>query len=67
LKAVPVGQKVAGRVSLYLADTNQDGKNEIVEIIESAFVVEKETDKSKTIQWSKQKNIKSYNNHQFQP
>ena len=66
LKAVPVGQKVAGRVSLYLADTNQDGKNEIVEIIESAFVVEKETDKTKTIQWSKQKNIKSYNNHQFQ-
>lgn len=67
ISKVQMGLQVAERVSLYLADTNQDGKNEIVEIVESAFVAEKETDKSKVLRWTRQKNIKSYHQNKFQP
>jgi hypothetical protein len=63
LSKVPVGQKIAENVNLYLADTNMDGKNEIVEVVEIGFVADKTKENNKPIRWTKQKNIKPLVNH----
>lgn len=65
LSKVAVGQKVAERVSLYLADTNMDGKNELVEIVEMAYIAEKGSEYPSGLRWTKTKNIIQYSPQKY--
>ena len=65
LSKLSVGQRVAEKVSLYLADTDSDGKNEIVEVVEFAIITEKNSENPNRIRWTKSKTIIPFSGQKF--
>ena len=64
LSKLKPGEKMAIRINLYLADTDNDGKNEVVEVIETG-VLDHTVAKGLPIKWAKTKNVLFFNNNYF--